>query len=125
MHDFLASFVKDFARAMKVVDERRPQALNARSGQPYSPGIGPHTESQTVALILKKLANEELSPYSRFQCEVPYISSPRSRCDVCFGSQPDWSWSLEIKMLRLMGDNGKPTTSSCIFCHLTQRIEVQ
>ena len=38
------------------------------------------------------------------------ISYPGSRqkCDLCIGVSPDWDWSVEIKMLRLMGDNGKP-----------------
>lgn len=108
MNEFLNVFVSDFAQAMKAVDARYPQAVNARSKEPYTPGIGPHTESQTVALVLKELASGRPSSYAEFRCEVPYISAPRSRCDVCFGSPPEWSWSIEVKMLRLMGDNGKP-----------------
>lgn len=30
----------------------------------------------------------------------------RSRCDLVLG--PDGDWAIEIKMLRVMGDNGKP-----------------
>jgi hypothetical protein len=38
--------------------------------------------------------------------EVPYPAVARSRCDVVvLGPDP---WAIEIKMLRLMGDNGKP-----------------
>jgi hypothetical protein len=105
--DFLPAFVESFARAMKSVDSRSPQAVNARSKEPFSPGIGPHTESRTVSLALNEIASQANSRYADFQLEVPYISSPRSRCDVCFGTAPTWSWSIEVKMLRLMGDNGK------------------
>src|SRR5262249_32309420 len=32
----------------------------------------------------------------------------RQKCDLCIGSSPNWEWAVEVKMLRLMGDNGKP-----------------
>jgi hypothetical protein len=38
---------------------------------------------------------------------VPYLSGPRQKCDLCFGGGSAWEWSVEIKMLRVMGDNGK------------------
>jgi len=32
----------------------------------------------------------------------------RQRCDVCFGIAPNWEWAIEVKLLRLSGDNGNP-----------------
>jgi hypothetical protein len=32
----------------------------------------------------------------------------RQKRGLCIGSTPDWAWAVEIKMLRLMSDNGKP-----------------
>ena len=40
--------------------------------------------------------------------QVPYASAGRSKCDVCYGSAGAFEWAIEVKMLRLMGDNGKP-----------------
>jgi hypothetical protein len=39
---------------------------------------------------------------------VPYAGTSRRKCDLCVGAPPEWEWSVEVKMLRLMGDNGKP-----------------
>ena len=38
---------------------------------------------------------------------VPYPIG-RQKCDLCIGTHPAWEWNVEFKMLRLMGDNGKP-----------------
>ena len=105
----LAQIVRDFARGMELADARRPQAVNVRTKQPYSSGIGPHTEAQTMGLAFGAISIVRASTYSgRIQFEVPYISRPRSKCDVCLGAPPEWDWAIEIKMLRMMGDNGKP-----------------
>ncbi len=47
----LQGLVDDFATGLKRLDERRPQAANVRSGERYQPGIGPHTETQTLTLL--------------------------------------------------------------------------
>ena len=105
----LQNFVERFAVGLAAVDARRPVAFNQRSGSPFSPGIGPHTESETLRLIMEELASGPDSPYrDRFSLEVPYLSAKRSKCDLCLGHAPDWDWCIEVKMLRLMGDNGKP-----------------
>jgi hypothetical protein len=39
---------------------------------------------------------------------VRYAASSRQRCDWCLGSEPDWIWAIEVKLLRMLGDNGKP-----------------
>lgn len=39
---------------------------------------------------------------------VPYMGAPRQKCDLAFGTPPDWEMMIEVKLLRLIGDNGKP-----------------
>jgi len=51
----LAQFVDDFARAIRRADARSPQATNSRSGSAYKPGIGPHTEAETLKLVATEL----------------------------------------------------------------------
>lgn len=51
----LNQLIQDIGRAVKEIDNRRPQAANARTGASYQPGIGPHPETQAVSLILAEL----------------------------------------------------------------------
>jgi hypothetical protein len=46
----LAKLVMDFAMGIQAVDSMAPVASNARTGAAYQPGIGPHTEAQTIRL---------------------------------------------------------------------------
>lgn len=104
----LRELVQDIASAIKRIDSRGLRAANARTGALYQPGIGPHPETQAVALIIDELA--ALNPIyyrDRLHINVFYPGS-RQRCDLCIGSSPTWDWAVEIKMLRLLGDNGKP-----------------
>lgn len=94
--------------AIKQIDTRRPQASNVRNGSLYQPGIGPHPETQAVSLIAAELASGMIGKYGgRVTTGVAYPDS-RQRCDLCIGATPNWEWAVEFKMLRLMGDNGKP-----------------
>jgi hypothetical protein len=94
---------------MSAADAQRPQASSVRTGKLYQPGLGPHTEAQTVALVMAQLASTPGSAYvNAYALEVAYPTTPRSKCDLCLGPNGEWEWALEIKMLRLMGDNGKP-----------------
>lgn len=106
----LHRLVHDFALAMTAVDSRRPQWVSQRSGRIYSAGIGPHAENAAVALTLAELRGRpeyaEL-PSGQF---LPYVSSPRRKCDVWFGDPP--AWAIEVKMARFKGDNGKPDDTS-------------
>ena len=102
----ISTFVSDFACAVKAVDSGGPIARNARNGLPYQPGIGPHTETQTVELVMDHLRANSSCP--SFTLNVPYPGVSRQRCDLCFGSDPQWEWAIELKLLRMMGDNGKP-----------------
>jgi hypothetical protein len=105
----LDQLVRDVAACIKRVDARRPQAANARTGALYQPGIGPHTETAAVALIAEDLVTLSPERYSgRVRLGVSYPSGSREKCDLCIGTPPSWEWAIEIKMLRLMRDNGKP-----------------
>jgi hypothetical protein len=106
----LEALVRDFARGMRLADARKPQAANARTRSHFKPGLGPHSEGQTIDLVLRELASTLPAVYGSdvVHREVPYPAAPRSGCDLCLGRDPDWEWAIELKMLRLMGDNGQP-----------------
>jgi hypothetical protein len=104
----LDQFVTDFAECLKRADRRRPQAINARSKSLFQPGIDPHAEAQVVKLVVNEL--EQLAPQvyqGHLSTGVPYPELPRQKCDLCIGAPGDWSWAIEVKMLRFLGDNGK------------------
>jgi hypothetical protein len=103
----LAHLVADFARGVELADAHHPQAVSARSKTLYQPGIGPHTESQTVDLVLTEMWGLD-SAYEASETGVPYADGDRQRCDLCLGDSPDWEWAIEIKPVRMLGDNGKP-----------------
>ena len=105
----LSVFVSDIALAMKEIDSRLPQASNVRTGKLYQPGIGPHPETQTVKLVTEELQRMFSGRYKgKLSLNVPYPDKSRQKCDLCVGSESIWEWAIEIKMLRRMGDNGKP-----------------
>jgi hypothetical protein len=97
----LDQLVRDFASGIEEADLLRP-AWVSTSGRAYSPGIGPHTESRTIDLALEQLRRRP--DYASPQTSVPYPLSPRQKCDLVL----DGEWAVEVKMLRFMGDNGKP-----------------
>ena len=105
----LADLVMDFARGIQAVDSMAPVASNARTGASYQPGIGPHTEAQTIRLVMTHLADADPRRYASYKLGVPYADGTRQACDVCLDGPAPWGWAIEVKMLRLMGDNGKPT----------------
>jgi hypothetical protein len=102
----LDEIVTGLARGIALADDKAPVARSARTQSEYAAGIGPHTESQTLDLAIRGLSG--VHPWAAIEREVPYPALPRSRCDVCFGRPPTWEWCVEAKMLRMMGDNGKP-----------------
>lgn len=104
----LATFAADFAVGLREADARLPVAINQRSKQAFKPGIGPHTEAQTVDLVMKELQRLHPDRYDEFEVGVPYPAIPRQKCDLCVGRGPHWDWAIEVKMLRLLGDNGQP-----------------
>jgi hypothetical protein len=113
----LDQLVDDFARALVAADAAHPCATNTRSKAAFQPGIGPHSEAQTVKLVGVQM--ERLAPAAygeRLAYGVPYPEAPRQKCDLCIGSPSDWEWAVEIKMLRILGDNGKANDN--ILMHL-------
>jgi hypothetical protein len=105
---FLSTFVTDFAAGIKAADGLSPVAVNVRTKVAFQPGIGPHTEVQTVKLTMDQMVLAQRGRYEQFKLNVPYGDGTGQACDLCLGESPDWEWAIEIKMLRLMGDNGKP-----------------
>ena len=92
---------------IKAVDALAPIASNSRTGASFQPGIGPHLEAQTVKLVMAYLADTDPRRYDSYRLGVPYADGTRQVCDVCLGAPGSWDWAVEVKMLRLMGDNGK------------------
>jgi hypothetical protein len=102
----LPQLVRDFAIGPERADARQPQAIGSRTGRVYQPGVGPHTEAQTLALVADELIALD-SEYAAHRFDVPYPGSSPQRCDWCLGEPPSWTWAIEAKLLRLFGDNGK------------------
>jgi hypothetical protein len=96
----LEQFICDFAAGIEAVDR-----AGAAHGT-YQPGIGPFPEKVTIKMVMDHLAARAPDVYAQRSHEVRYPAH-RGRCDLCLGVHPDWEWSVEAKMLRLMGDNGK------------------
>jgi hypothetical protein len=103
----LADLVMDFARGIQTADSMAPVASNSRTGASYQPGIGPHTEAQTIRLVMAQLADADPPRYASYKLGVPYADGTRQACDLCLDGPGPWGWAIEVKMLRLMGDNGK------------------
>jgi hypothetical protein len=106
MGDFLTTLSVDFALAIAAADAKRPQAKSHRGDRVYQPGIGPHTESQTVDLVLGELRKHSPELYQQAKSSVPYPKLKRQRCDLMIPNGSE-NWFIEVKMMRLMGDNGK------------------
>jgi hypothetical protein len=98
----LQQLVEGLASGIVAADSRSPIAVGQRSGRVYQPGIGPHSESETITLALGESCAglDEV----RLNREVPYPNVPRNRCDLIIYGTP--GWAIEIKLLRLLGDNG-------------------
>ena len=113
----LDRFVSDFSTALATADAARPCATNARSKAAFQAGIGPHSEAQTVKLVGAELECQWPAIYGqRVSYSVAYPEAPRQKCDLCVGSVPDWDLAVEVKMLRILGDNGKANDN--ILMHL-------
>jgi len=103
----ISTLVKQFAEAIARADAKLPRAVNVRSKQAFQPGIGPHSESETIRLVMNELASLDPASYANYSLSVPYLSGSRQRCDICVGSPPEWGLVVEAKLFRLLGDNGK------------------
>jgi hypothetical protein len=104
----ISELTADFAKAIEAVDAEHPVATSVRTKRAYQPGIGPHTETQTLALVRRRLSATEPATYGQIESDVPYLNAPRQKYD--------WLWTLpsgervyiEAKMMRLMGHHGNP-----------------
>jgi hypothetical protein len=83
------------------VDAKRPVWAN------YQPGIGQRTETETVSLVVRELGTLDPATYASAQVGVPYPAMKRQKCDLVVNVGGE-DWHIEVKMMRLMGDNRKP-----------------
>ena len=88
----LSQFVQALAEGIKIADAKGPVAVNQRSGKPFNPGIGPHSETATLGLALDALDSERLPPVRR---EVSYPAIPSRKCDLVLDDQ--LGWAIEVK----------------------------
>ena len=111
MNNYLENFLKDFASSIVIADKREPQYIS-RNGKEYQKGIGPHTEDKTVELTINEFPNTWDGMIERF---IPFPENKRWKCDLCINT-PEGKLFIEIKMMRLFGDNGK--TNDNITMHI-------
>jgi hypothetical protein len=103
----VAELTQDFSEALMLVDADHPQAISSTTKKAYQPGIGPHTETATLKLVGEKLRTTKPNPYATLRA-IRYPNSPRQECDWSVRSEMWGDVFVEVKMMRLMGDNGKP-----------------
>jgi hypothetical protein len=103
----VSRFISALARAVEAVDARSPIAVNQRTGVAYGAGIGPHRETETFRLIVDEARTAEPYYFTDATLGIPYPSAPRQKCDLKVATG-DGELFVECKLLRLMGDNGKP-----------------
>ena len=80
-----ATYVRDFAAAMKRVDATRPRGASSRGDRVYQPGIGPHTEDQTVAMVMANISEMKPIDYPGSLCAtgaLPFFAPLEARCCV-------------------------------------------
>jgi len=100
----LRQFADLLAEGLMSADSLWPIPPPSRTGTIYQAGIGAHSEDHMVELALNaaKLSLNGVTVATR----VPYPRSKRIKCDVYLDGPPDWA--IEVKLLRRLGDNGKP-----------------
>src|SRR5438552_11191455 len=108
MSSTLEAIVSDFASAIQSVDRSSdlPVASSLRSKLQFRPGIGPHQEHKAVGMIIKELRTLNAREYGT--ARSARYPSRRETCDLCIGRSDHFEWAIEIKLLRMKGDNGKP-----------------
>jgi hypothetical protein len=112
----ISKLAADFATAIKAADAECPPGLSSRTKREYQAGIGPHTETSTLELIRRTLSFNDPQTYSRLGVAVPYPKAPGQKCDWWWTLPTAERYYIEAKMMRLMGDNGKPNDS--ILCYI-------
>ena len=89
----IEKFATDFAQALKLADEKRPQEKT------YKPGIGPHEEDHQVELALEVLNGQG----KYIECGKKIYPNSRQECDLVI----DGKLAVEFKLLRPLGNNGE------------------
>ena len=119
MQDF-KKIISDFALSMKKIDSTKPVYVSQRKNKNvYKPGIGPHTETATINLVVNELKKDKF--YTKIEREIKYPNSRKS-CDLKFNINNKILFS-EVKMMRIMGDNNKANDN--IFMHIFSPYEKQ
>ena len=119
MEDF-KKIIFDFALSMKKIDSTKPVYVSQRKNKNvYKPGIGPHTETATINLVVNELKKDKF--YTKIEREIKYPNSRKS-CDLKFSINNKILFS-EVKMMRIMGDNNKANDN--IFMHIFSPYEKQ
>ena len=119
MEDF-KKIISDFALSMKKIDSTKPVYVSQRKNKNvYKPGIGPHTETATINLVVNELKQDKF--YTKIEREIKYPNSRKS-CDLKFNINNKILFS-EVKMMRIMGDNNKANDN--IFMHIFSPYENQ
>ena len=119
MEDF-KKIISDFALSMKKIDSTKPVYVSQRKNKNvYKPGIGPHTETATINLVVNELKKDKF--YIKIEREIKYPNSRKS-CDLKFNINNKILFS-EVKMMRIMGDNNKANDN--IFMHIFSPYEKQ
>ena len=119
MEDF-KKIISDFALSMKKIDSTKPVYVSQRKNKNvYKPGIGPHTETATINLVVNELKQDKF--YTKIEREIKYPNSRKS-CDLKFNISDKILFS-EVKMMRIMGDNNKANDN--IFMHIFSPYEKQ
>jgi len=101
----LQTLVDDFARGLRAADARLPQAVDQRSGKRFMPGIGPHTEAQTLELVLREMGDLEPSRYAHVETVAVTPNAVCSRDDIVVHLD-DTHWLVEVRRLRILDDDG-------------------
>ena len=103
----LEQFVQHFANAVIAADHTRPKAADAVLSRP---GIGTLPEADALHLIAGELELAEPATYAgRIALDVSYPDSPDRTCSICVGAAPDWTFAAEVRMLRLVREDGRLT----------------
>ena len=119
MDDF-KKIISDFALSMKKIDSTKPVYVSQRKNKNvYKPGIGPHTETATINLVVNELKKDKF--YTKIEREIKYPNSRKS-CDLKFNINNKILFS-EVIMMRIMGDNNKANDN--IFMHIFSPYEKQ
>ena len=108
----LEDLVTDFARGIQAVVLQAPVASNSRTVPPTSPGSATH-RGPDDKLVMAYLADADPRRYAAtVGCLTP--TAPGQAWNMLDGPEP-WEWAVEVKMLRLMGDNGKLNDSTVMY----------